>query len=134
MTLPSETTANPVHSTRLARQAKAGLWCGILALVFFLLIWAAGFCAALLRQGDAQKMHPEGAALLGFTILLCGGLSLVLAVVSIVLGAKGRHPDNTVNRGVGTAGVVLGSVALGLNLCCLSVALVGVLFAVRGFK
>ena len=124
----------PADSARLARHAKAGLWCGILALVFFLTIWAAGMCVALLRQGNAQEVGREEGALFGFIVLICGGLSLVLSIVSIVLGAMGRKPGNTVNRGVATAGVVLGSVALGLNVCCLVVGVFGVIVAFRGFK
>ncbi|MCX6899171.1 MAG: hypothetical protein NT105_10760 [Verrucomicrobia bacterium] len=134
MTSPSETTTPPANSATLAKQARAGLWCGILALVFFLLIWVAGLCTTLLRQGGTHKVGNEIDVVLGFTILICGSLSFVLSVVSIVFGAVGRRPRNITNRGVATTGLVLGSVALGLNLCCLAVALVGVFFAVRGFK
>jgi hypothetical protein len=70
----------------------------------------------------------------GIAVLACGGLSVVLSIAAIVLGALGRRPGNATNCGAATAGMVSGIVTLGLNFCCMMLGALVLLLGVRGFR
>jgi len=123
VTTPSETTIDPVASAKLAKQASAGLWCGILALVFFIFFGAAALVGTLpVKTGPGPQVQPSMAV--EIVLLACSGLSVVFSIAAVVLGALGRRSGNVTNRGSAIAGLVMGIVTLSFYLCNLALLLV----------
>lgn len=127
----------PVHAAAAAKartQAQIGLWCGILALVFFIVFVVT--CMILgngLNHGSFTGFRPTpGVAPTpteSFLVLGFWGVSILLSIVATVFGALGRKKINMHNRGVATAGMVLGIVSLSINCCCCATVLVVVIAA-----
>ena len=119
----------PVHVAAAAKartRAQIGLWCGILALVFFILFTVTcmvmGANMGSPRGGltDSFRHGYERGASPAVSCLMMGlwGGSILLSILATIFGALGRKKINVHNRGAATTGMVLGIVSLCTNICC----------------
>jgi hypothetical protein len=101
---------------RLQSRASMSLWFGIIGLVLYLIMI---FISVLMGPEGRSRPGSSEMEVMGLLFIVLIFVAVTLGILAVVFGVLGRKPENTQNRGSGTAGMVLGIIDLCISACCI---------------
>ena len=113
-----DTRAQQALLDRLQGRATGALICGVLSMVCYLVVFI--ILAIIGQQQEAahgKTLEPPLVA--SIVVIFLSLVATILSIVSIAFGIQGKKPENTRNRGIGLAGMIVGIVGASLSACCL---------------